>query len=463
MSRKIWAASGLLICLGAMPLRGEAGTLAEVPQGDWSYEAVASLERAKIMPMGETAKLTANGNATRYEMAVAVSKALENTDKATLEQKALLKVLGDTYAQELKNMGVRVTVLEQKTEQMEQRMAKVEAESASNSKKIERLQLSGYFGLRYDHWRNGPLNTGNVSNKMTELKAFLTYHLNPHMDVTVANTFNRSFLKETDDSTDIVPQQYIHGKWNNFDLLVGRFEYAPGFHMTFKDNIQGIRVETGNKLKVAAVWGKYAPSQYLQVTTANGAANEVHTTNLYASLTDKSFHAFEVMYPVSPLTTVKGLFQTKPNTVGDPTIGSGTRFWEMGFESQLSAKFNLKGAMTHSNAATNKNSFALQLRYGHVFPPKRGNYALYGGYYRVPANATIACTGLENSMIGEFFSTLGEGFRGPVVGVQYIPYDNVLMTAFYMHGKTLDYCVANNQVGGSSKNIFRIQCDFLFD
>lgn len=463
MNRKILAASGILLSWGAMPLGAAAAGLAEVPQGDWSYEAVEHLEKGAILPPGAAAKLTASGNATRYEMAVAVSKAMENADKATLEQKALLKVLGDEYAQELNNMGVRVNVLEQKTNQLEKRLAGVEADAAAAKKKVERFQLNGYFGMRYDHWRNGPLNTGNVSNKMTELKAFLTYHLNPHMDVTVANTFNRSFLKETDDSTDIVPQQYIHGRWEKLDLLAGRFEYAPGFHMTFKDNIQGIRLETGNKLKVAAAWGKYAPSQYLQVKKADGTNNEVYTTNLYASLTDKAFHAFEVTYAASKATTIKGLFQTKPATNGDPTIGSGTRFGELGWESQLSDKFNLKAAMTRSNADVHKNSYAVQLRYGHVFPPIRGNYALYAGYYRVPANATIACTGLENSMVGEFFSTLGEGFRGPVLGVQYVPYDKILLTAFYMHGKTLDYCVVNQQPAGSAKNFFRLQCDFLFD
>jgi len=51
---------------------------------------------------------------TRYEMAQIVGKAMERSDKADAENKALIKKLADEFAQELESLGVRVAKLENK-------------------------------------------------------------------------------------------------------------------------------------------------------------------------------------------------------------------------------------------------------------------------------------------------------------------------------------------------------------
>jgi len=165
---------------------------------------------------------------------------------------------------------------------------------------------------------------------------------------------------------------------------------------------------------------------------------------------------------LSRVINIKGLYQTKPDTSSDPTIGSGTKFYEFGFDSRLSKNLKITTATTKSDADTDNKGYGVMLQYGAGFPPIRGNYALYTGYVKMPANACIVSGGLNQTFIGDYFSAVGEGFKGSIIGMQYSPYNDVMVSAFYMNGKTTNYCVVNSAPAGSTKNIFRTQVDFLF-
>lgn len=91
-----------------------AGPFADVPAGNWAYEAVNKLAAAGIIDGYGDGTYKGDKTITRYEMAQIVAKAMEHSDKADAANKALINKLADEYAQELDSLGVRVTALENK-------------------------------------------------------------------------------------------------------------------------------------------------------------------------------------------------------------------------------------------------------------------------------------------------------------------------------------------------------------
>lgn len=91
-----------------------AGPFADVPAKHWSYDAVNKLAQAGIIDGYGDGTFRGDRTMTRYEMAQIVGKAMERSDKADAENKALINKLADEYAKELDNLGVRVAKLENK-------------------------------------------------------------------------------------------------------------------------------------------------------------------------------------------------------------------------------------------------------------------------------------------------------------------------------------------------------------
>ena len=91
-----------------------AGPFADVPAKHWSYDAVNKLAQAGIVEGYGDGTFRGDRTITRYEMAIIVGKAMEHTDKADAETKALIDKLAHEYAKELENLGVRVAALEKK-------------------------------------------------------------------------------------------------------------------------------------------------------------------------------------------------------------------------------------------------------------------------------------------------------------------------------------------------------------
>ena len=89
-----------------------ANPFVDVPSDSWAYKSVVELADAGIIQGVDGQYFQGNRNITRYEAAEMVAKAMAHMDKASVEQRALINKLADEYADELNNLGVRVTNLE---------------------------------------------------------------------------------------------------------------------------------------------------------------------------------------------------------------------------------------------------------------------------------------------------------------------------------------------------------------
>ena len=89
-----------------------ANPFVDVPSDSWAYKSVVELADAGIIQGVDGSYFQGERNITRYEAAEMVAKAMAHIDKASVEQRALINKLADEYADELNNLGVRVSALE---------------------------------------------------------------------------------------------------------------------------------------------------------------------------------------------------------------------------------------------------------------------------------------------------------------------------------------------------------------
>ena len=111
MKSKVLAALVATMAVGAT-CAFAANPFVDVPSDSWAYKSVVELADAGIIQGVDGSYFQGNRNITRYEAAEMVAKAMAHMDKASVEQRALINKLADEYADELNNLGVRVSALE---------------------------------------------------------------------------------------------------------------------------------------------------------------------------------------------------------------------------------------------------------------------------------------------------------------------------------------------------------------
>ena len=113
MKMKVAAALAATMAVGAT-CAFAANPFVDVPTDSWAYKSVVELADSGIIQGVDGTHFEGGRNITRYEAAEIVAKAMAHMDKASVEQRALINKLADEYADELNNLGVRVSALENK-------------------------------------------------------------------------------------------------------------------------------------------------------------------------------------------------------------------------------------------------------------------------------------------------------------------------------------------------------------
>ena len=236
-----------------------ANPFVDVPSDSWAYKSVVELADAGIIQGVDGQYFQGNRNITRYEAAEMVAKAMAHMDKASVEQRALINKLADEYADELNNLGVRVSALENR---------------------VGNVKLTGDARIRYRYQSEGDKIKGTdqvVNEKQTNdnswdyrIRVRANAQVNDRTKVTYGvSTNNISFAdnstaSNSDDnniSTDLANVDYNFGG-NNWDLMVGRYEYIMGgpraYGFFYGDTFDGAQLKYQNdKFAATAGYGKF--------------------------------------------------------------------------------------------------------------------------------------------------------------------------------------------------------------
>ena len=91
-----------------------ANPFSDVSPDDWAYQAVSDLSDQGVVEGYPDGTFKGERNMTRYELAQVIARLMAREDRLNAEQKATLDKLAGEYADELANLGVRVSNLEKK-------------------------------------------------------------------------------------------------------------------------------------------------------------------------------------------------------------------------------------------------------------------------------------------------------------------------------------------------------------
>ena len=91
-----------------------ANPFSDVTADDWAYQAVSDLSAQGVVEGYPDGTFKGEKNMTRYELAQIVARLMAKEDQLNAEQQATLDKLAGEYADELANLGVRVSNLEKK-------------------------------------------------------------------------------------------------------------------------------------------------------------------------------------------------------------------------------------------------------------------------------------------------------------------------------------------------------------
>ena len=290
MKTKILAALAATMAVGAT-CAFAANPFVDVPTDSWAYKSVVELADAGIIQGVDGSYFQGERNITRYEAAEMVAKAMAHMDKASVEQRALINKLADEYADELNNLGVRVSALENR---------------------VGNVKLTGDARIRYIHQSEGDKVTKNESRNKNINSTYATKEnkekvvngatkndnswsyrvrvranaqVNDRTKVTYGISSDNHFFsdngqasdQDNDIYTDLANVDYNFGG-NNWDLLVGRYNYKIGGDRTygflFGDTFDGAQLKYQNdKFAATAGYGKFKAGDIAGYTTTKKDAN----------------------------------------------------------------------------------------------------------------------------------------------------------------------------------------------
>ena len=219
-----------------------ANPFSDVTPSDWAYQAVVDLSEQGVVEGYPDGTFKGERNITRYEMAQIIARMLAKEDQLNAEQRATLDKLAGEYADELANLGVRVSNLE---------------------KKVGNIYWSGDARMRYqnkatddDSW-NGRMRI-NVKGQVND-STYVQGRLNATMD-----------FKESKDDSDVQFDQLFanHDFGKAATVRLGRIPVAFGDQggWLYGDSygVDGAEatIHAGDKVNLTAGYGRFNTSDY---------------------------------------------------------------------------------------------------------------------------------------------------------------------------------------------------------
>ena len=330
-----------------------ANPFSDVTPDDWAYQAVSDLSVQGVVEGYPDGTFKGERNMTRYELAQIVARLMAKEDQLNAEQQATLDKLAGEYADELANLGVRVSNLE---------------------KKVGNLYWSGDARMRYqdkaedgDAW-NGRIRL-NVKGQVNES----TY---------VQGRFlNEMNFKDGEESKTSMDQLYVnHNFGKEVAVRLGRqpivFGNQGGWLINPNKGYDGAQVAYNNgKLALATGFGQL-----------NGKD----------ALADKDLYFAQGAYNFGFAKLDANYFAIKEANVNDEVYGIGLNVPVQ--------KFNVFGEYwNNTTAKDNDTAWNAGLSYGKADWKKVGTWDLAVAYNDIDKEMNFSgLTGLQTNVISAY-------------------------------------------------------------
>ena len=383
-----------------------ANPFSDVPANHWAYDAVSKLTSAGIVDGYGDNTYRGDRTMTRYEMAQIIARAMASSEKADAAVKAELDKLSVEFATELRNLGVRVTALEN---------------TSTN------VKFSGDFRTRYRHSEDGAWG-GGKNDQEARFRLQAEGKVNDNWSVVgrfeaVDDMRDPSGDLSEDRSDIVMDKMFAKGDYGDFGVRIGRIDVLPAYGIFYDNFMDGVEV-SWNSDKV------YGALRYGNLNKLGG------------------LHYDAYMAEVGLLNVVKGL-----NIRGQYTHveidGANGGVWEAGADYAIgNSGFKVTAAVADTVNIDNLSSkeetvWFAQLDYKGAKKDVKGSWGAFVGWRDFQDN--------DMAVLATTFNTRGEGWY---VGGSYTPAKNIMLKAWY---EDMEPTGSNK-----SKDYIRAQAEFFF-
>ena len=259
MNKKLVASLVATMAVGATAFA--ANPFVDVPSDSWAYNSVVELANSGIIQGVDGVHFQGERNITRYEAAEIVAKAMAHEDRANAEQRALINRLADEFSDELNNLGVRVSNLEDR---------------------VGNVKLTGDARVRYmkqgktlkddDSWQfRGRLRANAKINDRAD--AVLGMEYNTNFGYNTAASASASNAGKDHFYVDRAYVNYALDNGHKWNVMVGRYDYELGNNMglIYGNNFDGAQLKfADNKMAATVGYGKFKEGDLNDSKTAYG-------------------------------------------------------------------------------------------------------------------------------------------------------------------------------------------------
>ena len=424
MNKKLVASLVATMAVGATAFA--ANPFVDVPSDSWAYNSVVELANSGIIQGVDGVHFQGERNITRYEAAEIVAKAMAHEDRANAEQRALINRLADEFSDELNNLGVRVSNLEDR---------------------VGNVKLTGDARVRYMKQGDTLKNDGSWQFRgRLRANAKINDRADAVIGVNYASKFSSTDAASADKDTFYVDRAYVNyaldaGK--KFNVMVGRYDYELGnaSGIQYGDNFDGAQLKFANKKMAAtAGYGKFREGDILKDTkTAYGELEGFFGGGTVAG-------------------SAVGAFYNNFNK--SDVVGAGVvvpdDLWGAYTSLNFAKKFNFLGEYQKVNnpgTSTDADVFYGKLQYGKALFAQPKTWDLWVDYVNIDKNGVYGSSG--NWRTDSLLGIGGNGAKGWGVGADYAFAKNAQFQVFQTF--------ASKDKSASSKDIDELtRAQFVF-
>ena len=319
-----------------------ANPFSDVTADDWAYQAVSDLSAQGVVEGYPDGTFKGERNMTRYELAQIVARLMAKEDQLNAQQQATLDKLAGEYADELANLGVRVSNLEKKVGNISW---------AGDAKMM--YTNNAEKGVKDTYKGRIRLNVKGQVNDATYVQGRI-----------LTNMYFKDAGK--DDGNTTMDRLFVnHSFGEKTSVVLGRQDLTVFGGLEYDDAFDGAKLAYNDgKFDAYAAFGQLNAGDYKE--------------------TDAAFGGLGYDFGVAKLNAAYF------NFTGDKAKAA------YGFDSIWGANlvvpvqdFSVFGEYWDSNADKNDNAYQAGLGYSTLDASKPGTFALNVAYNRVGANAYL--------------------------------------------------------------------------
>ena len=412
----VFAATALLGVTSAFA----ANPFSDVTPDSWAYQAVSQLAAAGIVNGYPDGTFKGQNDITRYEMAQMVAKAMANQDRANAEQQAIINRLADEFSNELNNLGVRVSRLEDR---------------------VGNVKVTGDMRIRHQ----GSEDSGVYSDgkSLTDGRARVQFNakVNDKTEAVVRVKGNYEFGDSTKGADAKIDRAYVDHKFgNHVSAKGGRFQQTIGSGLMYDDTFDGAQLNVGNdKVQVQGAYG------YMVDGAAAGNSKSDNPSVAYVGVKGK----------VGQESTVGGFYSKLSSgnlNHNGATVTSDSQD-VYGFNADFRKdKVWVGGEWLKASNVNDSQAWTAGVGYGNYDIAKKGTWDVKGQYFNQKANAPIVSSTWDQAYD---LTNTSNGYKGYMASVNYAVQDNVGLSAGYGFN-------SKDQKGNDLSDFYRAELNYKF-